>query len=152
MNVLAIDNPISTTAVLKAVTHDADDFVRRLELATAGAAASNPVAADKVAGDTDADAVEDTLQRLKTLRKSIEQLVAITFIMPMLAQMRDDPFKSDMFHGGQTEEIFGQQMDTIFAERIVTKANFSIVDAVYRSIVDKNPGLSAQASEVDTHG
>ena len=48
--------------------------------------------------------------------------------------MRDDPFKTDLFHGGQGEEIFGQQLDTIYAERIVARADFSIVDAVYKSI------------------
>jgi len=92
-------------------------------------------------------------QRAKTLRKTAEQLVATTFIMPMLAKMREDPFKSDLFHGGQTEKIFGQRLDTIFSERIVSKADFSIVDAVYRSVAQRagaSPRLDG-AKEVDAH-
>lgn len=105
------------------------------------------------------DPDQDQQARLDTLRKSSEQLVAITFIMPMLAQIREDPFKSDLFHGGQTEEFFGQRLDTIMAERIVAKADFSIVDAVFNSIA-KRASMSAgeaqgpadEAKGVDTHG
>ncbi len=93
-------------------------------------------------------------EKAKILRKSAEQLVATTFIMPMLAKMREDPFKSDLFHGGQTEEIFGQRMDTILAERIVAKADFAIVDAVYQSIA--NRAASSLGNNInkglDTHG
>jgi hypothetical protein len=95
---------------------------------------------------------EDQQARLDSLRKSSEQLVATTFIMPMLAQMRDDPFKSDLFHGGQTEDIFGQQMDTILAERIVAKADFSIVDALYRTIAERASLPVGETQGVDTHG
>lgn len=90
-----------------------------------------------------------------TLRESAEQLVATTFIMPMLAKMREDPFKSDLFHGGQTEEVFGQRLDTILAERIVSKADFPIVDAVYRSVAEraaKTDSTGATTNQgVDTH-
>lgn len=97
--------------------------------------------------DLDADKKE-------TLRKTAEQLVATTFIMPMLSKMREDPFKSDLFHGGQTEEIFGQRLDTILAERIVSKSDFSIVDAVYRSVADRAAltSDSQTAPGIDTHG
>jgi len=74
--------------------------------------------------------------------------------MPMLAKMREDPFKSDLFHGGQTEEVFGQRLDTVLSERIVAKADFSIVDAVYRSVASRaGITLPDEGSEgVDTHG
>jgi Rod binding domain-containing protein len=93
-------------------------------------------------------------KKAKTLRKTAEQLVATTFIMPMLAKMRDDPFKSDLFHGGQTEDIFGQRLDTILAERIVSKTNFSIVDAVYRSVADRvaPPPANNINEGLDAHG
>ncbi len=92
-------------------------------------------------------------ERAKTLRKTAEQLVATTFIMPMLAKMREDPFKSDLFHGGQTEDVFGQRLDTILSERIVSKADFEIVDAVYRSVAERAGLMPRGDSEgVDTHG
>lgn len=101
--------------------------------------------------DIRADGLDPETQ--KTLRKSAEQLVATTFIMPMLAKMREDPFKSDLFHGGQTEEIFGQRLDTILAERIVSKSDFSIVDAVYRSVADRasRPAANVVNQGVNIH-
>ena len=86
------------------------------------------------------------------LRKAAEQLVATTFIQPMLAKMREDPFKNDLFHGGRTEEIFGEQLDTILSERIVSRADFSIVDAVYNTIAKKTNLPAVPAQGVDTHG
>jgi hypothetical protein len=70
----------------------------------------------------------------------------------MLAKMREDPFKSDLFHGGRTEEIFGEQLDTILSERIVSRADFSIVDAVYNRIAKVGNLPLAATPGVDTHG
>ncbi|MBB6430357.1 rod-binding protein [Algisphaera agarilytica] len=66
------------------------------------------------------------------LREAAEQLVATAFILPLLEQARQDPFKSDLFHGGQGEEVFGQQLDVIYAENITQSANFGISDALVR--------------------
>jgi len=90
-------------------------------------------------------------ERDKALRQAAEQLVSISFIQPMLAKMRDDPFKSDLFHGGQAEEVFGQQLDTLMADRVTTSADFSIVDAVYRAIADSAARHAGPTPEVDTH-
>lgn len=118
MNIQALDNMTQTTATALLTRPTGDVFEQRLSNAKAQA--------------TDGLSPE----KAKTLRKAAEQLVAITFVQPMLAKMRDDPFKTDLFHGGQAEEIFGQQLDTIYSERIVARANFSIVDAVYKTIAD----------------
>ena len=104
----------------------------------------------KAAEQAPADGAKE--EKLKTLRKSAEQLVATTFVMPLLAQMRNDPFKTDLFHGGQAEEMFGQQLDTVFAERIVAKSNFSIVDAVYRKVAQSASLLAEQGQGVDANG
>jgi len=135
MNTLPINipTPDSLPATSSRLGMGADDFQQRLK-----------VAVDEPARDEQA--------RQESLRKSSQQLVATTFVMPMLAQMREDPFKSDLFHGGQTEDIFGQQIDTILAERIVAKADFSIVDAVYRTIAERASMSVDQAQGVDTHG
>jgi len=135
MNTQPIDipTPDSLPANFTRLGVGAQDFEQQLEAAV---------------GEPD----QDAQARLDTLRKSSEQLVATTFIMPMLAQMREDPFKSDLFHGGQTEDIFGQQMDTILAERIVARADFSIVDAVYRSIAQRTSMPVGETKGVDTHG
>lgn len=85
------------------------------------------------------------------VRETAQQLVASTFIMPLLQQMREDPFKSEMFHGGFTEDAFGQQLDTILADRIAQRTGGSIVDAVYRSI-NKQMHSTAASRGVNLHG
>lgn len=136
MELQPIDIPTSTSAVFASLKPDGDAFARRLA----------------AAADSLSPGGEDEQARLKTLRKSCEQLVATTFIMPMLARMREDPFKSDLFHGGRTEEIFGQQLDILLAERIVAKADFSIVDSVYRSIAERASLPTEGAQGIETHG
>lgn len=64
------------------------------------------------------------------VREAAEQLVATTFIQPILAAAREDPFKVDRFHGGQGEDMFGSQLDTILADRIVSKSNMPLVDVI----------------------
>ncbi|MFP4143726.1 MAG: hypothetical protein ACOCTI_03245 [Phycisphaeraceae bacterium] len=75
-------------------------------------------------------------------REAAEQLVATAFIKPLLQQVRNDPFKSDLFHGGQGEEAFGQRLDTILADRMVQRMNFPLVDTIAKSV----------GSKVNTHG
>lgn len=66
------------------------------------------------------------------LRQAAQQLVATTLIQPMLAQARQDPFKSELFHGGQGEEMFAAQLDTLLADRIAQRTDFPIVKAIER--------------------
>ncbi len=127
MSIQALDNTTPSTATALLTRPTGGGFEQRLSDAKAQAAGGlNP-------------------EKAKTLRKAAQQLVAITFVQPMLAKMRQDPFKTDLFHGGQAEEIFGQQLDTIYSERIVARANFSIVDAVYKAIADS----AAKTTSVD---
>lgn len=134
MNVTAIENPMQSVARTLSTRSDDVAFAQRLRAVQSGEAGGL---------DPEKDA---------TLRKAAEQLVATTFIQPMLAKMRDDPFKSDLFHGGRTEEIFGEQLDTILSERIVARADFSIVDAVYNTIAKRATGAAADGGGVNTHG
>ena len=139
MDVLSLDN-LTPAAVPAALNRPGGEgFAKQFQALQAQA--SNSAAADGI----DAD-------RAKDLRKAAEQLVATTFIQPMLAKMREDPFKSDLFHGGRTEEIFGEQLDTILSERIVSRSDFSIVDAVYNSIAKKGDLPAIPTQGVDTHG
>jgi len=138
MQINALDNP-GFAAASQLTRPTGESFAYKMKLAEAKAS-------DAVESDRGLDP-----ERAETLRTAAEQLVATTFIQPMLAKMREDPFKSDLFHGGQAEEIFGQRLDTIFSERIVSRTDFAIVDAVYRSIADK-AGVSAGVTpEVDAH-
>lgn len=85
-------------------------------------------------------------------RAAAEQLVASAFILPMLQQVRDDPFKVGLFDGGSGEDLFGQQLDTIMADRIVKGAKLPLVDSIYQSIINRGKPQSAHQPTVDIHG
>lgn len=84
------------------------------------------------------------------LRAAADQLVSTAFIRPLLAQARQDPFKSDLFHGGRGEEIFGEQLDGILADRITSAAGFSLTEAVVRHF--RPDPVTAVGGEVSTLG
>lgn len=93
--------------------------------------------------DRSAESFEQTLRNLPKapkhdIREAAEQLVATTFIQPILAKAREDPFKVERFHGGQGEKIFGGQLDTILADRIVKKSNFPLVDRIAEQFGQRN--------------
>lgn len=90
-------------------------------------------------------------EQAEELRTAAQQLVATTLIQPMLAKMREDPFKSDLFHGGRAEEIFGQQLDVIYSERIVSRADFSVVDAVYNNMAQRAAQAASRGGGVNLH-
>ena len=64
--------------------------------------------------------------------EAARSLVSIGLIQPLLSQIRKDPFRSELFHGGQGEEAFGAKLDTILAERITQASNLKLVDAVHQ--------------------
>jgi len=80
-------------------------------------------------------AADATAKTESEVRKAAQQLVASTFVLPLLKQVRNDPFKNELFHGGSAEETWGAQLDTTIADRITARSNFPMVDAVYRSIM-----------------
>ena len=73
----------------------------------------------------------------QTVRHAAQQLVASTLVLPVLAQANKDPLKSDLFHGGQAEEMFQSQLDTQMADRITDRSRMPIVDSVYQSIMQQ---------------
>lgn len=83
--------------------------------------------------------------REQDARDAANQLVSMAFIKPLLAQTRESPFKSDMFHGGHGEEVFQQQLDSVLADRMAERLNVSIADAVYRKF-SKQSAVSHQQS------
>lgn len=74
----------------------------------------------------------------KTQQEQIAQLtnqfVSVAFIQPMMAQLRDSPFKTEMFSGGSAGDMFQQQVDTILSDRISQRANFPIARVMYERI------------------
>lgn len=84
------------------------------------------------------------------VREAARSLVAISFIQPLLTEARQDPFRSEMFHGGFAEDAFGAQLDSIIAEQITKRADLPLVESVYRQIAGNVPTHSG--TRVNTHG
>ena len=84
------------------------------------------------------------------LREAAAELVSAAFLRPMLAEARQDPFKSELFHGGRGEEIFGEQLDGILADRITSAANFPMTDAIVKHFAPQGGGPTR--SEVNALG
>ncbi|NJL32278.1 MAG: hypothetical protein HC898_12040 [Phycisphaerales bacterium] len=85
------------------------------------------------------DAATDRLpqSREELVRQTAEELVSTALVKPLLGQLRNDPFKSELFHGGQAEDAFGEQMDTLLADRMVKGTRLPVVDAVYRTLMER---------------
>lgn len=84
------------------------------------------------------------------VRDQLKQLVAETFIAPMLKMARDDPFKSDLFHGGSGEDLFGQQLDQEMTKRLGESMRLPFVDAAYEQFT-RRMNLDVEAKpEVNT--
>ena len=81
------------------------------------------------------------------LRAAAEQFVATALLTPLMAQVRDDPFKSEMFHGGFTEDAFMRQFDQIIADRLSKRMSLPIVESIYNELARHAP-----EPEVDVHG
>jgi Rod binding domain-containing protein len=59
----------------------------------------------------------DTTQHAQ-LDRLARVLVAQTFFGPMLRQMRNSPFKSELLEGGRGGQVFQAQLDQRLAERM----------------------------------
>ncbi|MEO1236302.1 MAG: rod-binding protein [Planctomycetota bacterium] len=80
--------------------------------------------------------------------EAAEELVATAFILPVLSQVRNDPFKSDLFDGGRAEAAFGQQLDVIFANNIARAADFGISE----KLVGQAANATQQPEELNVLG
>lgn len=93
------------------------------------------------------ESAEDADQKSR-FRDAARELVGITFVLPILKMVRQDPFKGDLFHGGQGEEMFGARMDEMLADRIASRMDTGLGDAIYR----KFTGEGSLGGGLDQHG
>ena len=82
------------------------------------------------------------------LEKYASNLVAQTFFGTLLKQMRDSPFKDELFSGGRGGQAFGSMYDQHLAERMARGAGQKLVRAIVRRFEGQRHGfsLSAQTS------
>jgi Rod binding domain-containing protein len=70
--------------------------------------------------------------------------VAMSFFEPMLEQMRNDPFRSDLMEGGSA----GKTFESMFDQRLSEKMASDATDTLVQSIVAKIEGGKAYAQQV----
>jgi Rod binding domain-containing protein len=68
--------------------------------------------------------------QVEQARQAAQQMVASTFIMPVLAKMRQSPFLAGPFAPGDAERRFGPLMDQHVADRIAAGDSFPLVDRI----------------------
>ena len=66
------------------------------------------------------------------LRTSAEQLVAATFIIPVLSSVREASMAAEPFAPTQGEKQFGAMLDQQVADEIVKSSNLPLVDRLAR--------------------
>jgi hypothetical protein len=112
-----------------------------------GAAATAPAASFRDLVDPK-DFAQDRpkLSRSDQALQAARDAVAVNLIEPILAQSHQDPFKVDMFHGGQAETMFQQRMDQVLATRLTQRTNMPVVDAIYRKLMQREARGAAPAA------
>jgi len=94
----------------------------------------------------------DNQTREQQVREASNQLVATSFIKPMLASVRNDPFRSDLFHGGSAEDMFAEHLDTELADRIASRMSLGLGDAISRRMLQLPPRVESGAPHTQTIG
>jgi len=94
---------------------------------------SDPLVTSVNPGTTDAAAAARQ-QRLAKLRRTVNEVVGVTFFGQMLKMARDSTFKGSYGHGGRGEEIFAAQLDMELAQRAGGAMNNSLSDAIYERL------------------
>jgi Rod binding domain-containing protein len=83
------------------------------------------------------------MTRHEKLVEQTRKWVATSFFEPMLKQMRQSPFHSNLFDGGEGGQAFESMYDERLAERMATSAT----DTLVHSIVRKIEGAQAYARQ-----
>ena len=68
------------------------------------------------------------------ITEQAQNWVAQTFFATLLKQMRDSPFKSDLFSGGQGGQAFANLYDQQLADRMSRSAGSKLVGSIVRRI------------------
>jgi len=97
----------------------------------------------------DARGVRSPTQHDK-VTKQAQNWVSQTFFGTMLKQMRNSPFKSDIFSGGRGGEAFGSLYDLQLAQRMSRGAGSKLVNSIVRQIEAKNAYGKSQLRKAAT--
>lgn len=89
-------------------------------------------------------AVRDPSDVESQVREQATQLVGLALFVPLLRQMRDDPMKSDLTHGGFGEDALTEHFDQEVAARLAERGGAPIAQVVTRRVMQ---AIAAQAQQ-----
>jgi Rod binding domain-containing protein len=74
------------------------------------------------------------MSRHDKLIQQTRKWVAVSFFQPMLDAMRNDPFNSKLFDGGDAGKAFGTMFDERLSEKMASGASDTLVQSIVRKI------------------
>jgi len=83
-------------------------------------------------------------------RLGAEQLVAISFVEPILSMVRESDNAAPPFKPTRAEKQFRALLDADLAQRIVRGANFPLVGRLARQMLQASPAPQEAAPRIDT--
>ncbi len=101
------------------------------------------------------DHVTETTEQ--QIEQAARQLVASTFIVPILSALRESPFQTSMFGPTMAEKRLGPVFDQQLADRIVAKAEFPLVSRIKEQFLEavctrQEPSTTQKQEVVDVIG
>src|SRR5512147_1704503 len=73
-------------------------------------------------------------ERHQELMTAAQRWVSQTFLGTMLRQMRNSPFKSELFSGGRGGEAFATLLDQHLADRMAPRTGRALAQSIVRRI------------------
>jgi Rod binding domain-containing protein len=80
------------------------------------------------------------------LEKQARKLVSQTFFGTLMKQMRQSPFKSDLFDGGRGGQAFGELYDQQLTERMSRGAGAHLVNSIVRRLEGRANAVRQQVA------
>jgi peptidoglycan hydrolase FlgJ len=74
---------------------------------------------------------EKNVEETNAEREAFDNFVGQTFFKQMLSAMRKTVDEPAYFHGGQTEEVFQNQLDQVLSERMTDAAASEFTDPMF---------------------
>lgn len=74
------------------------------------------------------------LEQHEQLRGQARRWVAQTFYGTLLKQMRNSPFRSEVFEGGRGGQVFNMLLDQNLADHMARSSDRTLVDSIVRKI------------------
>ena len=95
-----------------------------------------PPSRDEFAGVFKAAVRDTTKGNTSAAREHAQDLVAMTFVQPLLAQLRNDVFGGGAFASGPVQDRLAPIAAAAIARNIVERSRLPLVDAVERTITN----------------